>query len=89
VTFTVTSKEGKNTIEWKFEGADPATLEHQGWKQGSTMKIGDSVTVEAYRALDGSMSASARSVRLANGKSLSISDPKEDGGPAPKLVTNK
>ena len=71
---------------WKFEGANPDTLTPNGWNS-ITVKKGDTVTFHAYRAKDGSNFASARSVTLANGRTMVISDAQEDGGPAADTQT--
>ena len=62
----VKGSDGKLT-NWNFElGAIPVLLK-QGWRKDS-LKAGDQVTVEGSLAKDGSSSANARSVVLANGK---------------------
>ena len=84
VTFIVNVTSGAPTGDWKLDGASPASLANQGWTQ-SMLKVGDTVTVHAYRALNNSMMASARSVTLPDGRTLSISDSQEDGGPVPQI----
>ncbi len=86
MTFVV-SQSGANSDEWKFEGASPATLDQREWSPSTMLKAGDNVTVYGYRALDGSMTASARSIHIADGRTLSISDPTEDGGPPVQNLT--
>jgi hypothetical protein len=54
---------------WKFELGSPGGLENQGWKK-TDLKTGDRITVEGYAAKDGSNMASARMVRLADGRKL-------------------
>lgn len=62
----VTGADGKVT-NWNFElGAIPVLL-RQGWRRDS-LKTGDQVTVEGAMAKDGSTSANARSVVLADGR---------------------
>ena len=78
--FHVDVKDANGKVErWKFEGASPSALTHQGWKR-SSVKKGDEITVKAYQARDGSKVASVRELMLANGKKLAAVDPK-DGGP--------
>ena len=77
---------GGQATNWKFEGADPGSLSPKGWSS-NTVKKGDTVTFHAYRAKDGSNFASARSVTLANGRTMVISDAQEDGGPAADTQT--
>src|SRR5690348_18343647 len=62
----VKDTDGKVT-NWNFElGAIPVLLK-QGWKRDS-LKAGDQVTVEGSLAKDGSKTANARSVVLADGR---------------------
>ena len=62
----VKDNDGKVT-NWNFElGAIPVLLK-QGWKRDS-LKAGDQVTVEGSLAKDGSKTANARSVVLADGR---------------------
>jgi hypothetical protein len=60
----VKDEAGKVT-NWGFELGSPNGLMRAGWTRNS-MKIGDSVTVEASRAKDGSNNANARAVTLAS-----------------------
>jgi hypothetical protein len=54
-------------VNWNFElGAIPVLLK-QGWTKNS-LKEGDEVSVEGSKAKDGSFTANARSVVLANGR---------------------
>src|SRR5439155_9843872 len=57
------------TASWKLEGANPNTLEGNGWKS-AMLKKGDRITAMAFRAMDGSNLVSARSIKLANGRTL-------------------
>jgi hypothetical protein len=62
----VKEADGKVT-QWNFElGAIPVLLK-QGWRKDS-LKAGDHVTVEGSRARDGSPTANARTVKLADGR---------------------
>jgi len=62
----VKDESGKVT-NWNFElGAIPVLLK-QGWTKNS-LKEGDQVTVQGSKAKDGSFTANASSVVLANGK---------------------
>jgi hypothetical protein len=51
------------TVSWGFELASPNLLMRNGWTR-SAMKTGDVVTVEAFRAKNGSNNANARTVTL-------------------------
>ena len=59
----VVNAEGK-TDSWAFEMGPPHMLEQRGWKRNS-LNIGDEVQVSGTRARDGSLSANARTVKLA------------------------
>jgi hypothetical protein len=62
----VKDADGK-VVNWNFElGAIPVLLK-QGWTKNS-LKEGDQVTVQGSKAKDGSFTANASSVVLANGK---------------------
>lgn len=68
--FYVNAKAADGTItSWNFElGAIPVLLK-QGWRKDS-LKEGDQVTVEGSRAKDGSTTANARTVLLADGRKV-------------------
>ena len=57
--------ESGKVANWGFELGSPNGLMRSGWSRNS-MKVGDSVTVEASRAKDGSNNANARAVTLAS-----------------------
>ena len=70
---------GKVTT-WNFElGAIPVLLK-QGWRKDS-LKAGDQVTVEGSRAKDGSNSANARTVKLADGRRVFAGSSGGDAAP--------
>jgi hypothetical protein len=64
---------------WTLEAASPAELARKGWTR-NTLKTGDQITVDGYRAKSEPMSAAARVIQLPDGKQLSAADDK-DGGP--------
>lgn len=77
----VKDAEGKVT-NWNFElGAIPVLLRF-GWRKDS-LKAGDQVTVEGSLAKDGSNSANARSVVLADGRRVFAGSSGGDTPPAP------
>jgi hypothetical protein len=82
--FYVDVKEGNGTVSnWNFElGAIPVLLK-QGWTKNS-LKAGDTVTVAGSLAKDGSNTASATSVVLADGRKVfgGSSAPNAPGGAA-------
>jgi Family of unknown function (DUF6152) len=78
--FYVDVPDGGKVINWALETAGPNTLTRQGWRRDS-LKIGDRVTVTAYRARDDSHVASAREVVVGNGRRV-FTGSASDGGPA-------
>jgi Family of unknown function (DUF6152) len=58
-----------NVTNWNLELGSPASLIRRGWTRKS-LKVGDQVTVKASLAKDGSKMANARTVTLADGKSV-------------------
>ena len=71
--------EAGNTVNWGFEGGSPNSLFREGWKRDS-LKIGDQVSVDGYRAKDGSRLANARTVKLSDGRKI-FAGSSTDGGP--------
>lgn len=59
---------GRNS-GWKFEMGSPNGLLHRGWKRAE-LKKGDRVTVDGYRAKNGSDVANARTVTMPDGRKL-------------------
>ena len=51
---------------WACQVGSPNALQARGWKRGS-LKVGDSVSVRAYRAKAGTNLVNARSVQLSSG----------------------
>jgi len=64
----VKDESGKVT-NWAFELGNLSTLMRGGWRK-TTMKIGDVVTVDAFRAKDGSHLGNGRSVVMADGTKI-------------------
>ncbi|HEY5568512.1 MAG TPA: DUF6152 family protein [Gammaproteobacteria bacterium] len=68
--FFVDAKNEQGVVEnWDFELASPNGLMRLGWTRKS-LQEGDAVTVEAFRARDGSPLGNARSVTLADGTKM-------------------
>jgi hypothetical protein len=66
----VDMKDEKGVVaHWQCEGGSPNTLTRQGWTKDS-LKQGDQVTIDGYRARDGSNTCNSSSVTLAGGKRL-------------------
>jgi hypothetical protein len=61
--------ESGKVTSWSFEMGSPNGLIRRGWSK-TELKKGDRVTVEAWRAKDGSNSANARNVTLPDGRKL-------------------
>lgn len=70
---------GKTTT-WNFELASPNVLVRQGWTRKS-LGVGDMVTVSGSQAKDGAYLANARSIVLADGRTV-FGRSNADGGPA-------
>jgi hypothetical protein len=68
-----------NVIHWQFEGGPPNMLVRQGWKKDS-LKPGDEVSIDGFRAKDGSNTANARLVTLTDGRKV-FAGSADDGGP--------
>ena len=73
--------ESLKTANWGFEMGSPNGLIHRGWKRAE-LKIGDRITVEGYRAKDGSNVANARTVTLPDGRKLFGGFQSTPGAPA-------
>jgi len=64
---------------WEFELGSPNALMRKGWTRNS-LKPGDAVTVDGYRAKDGSTLGNARSINLADGRKV-FAGSTDDGAP--------
>jgi hypothetical protein len=70
-----------NVTQWKLELASPKVLVMQcGWKVNS-VHVGDEVSVEGFRAKDGTAWANARVFTLADGRRLSAGSSGGDVAP--------
>jgi len=69
-------------VHWQCEGGAPNSLTRNGWSKTS-LKPGDEVIIEGFRAKDASNTCDSRSVKLPNGRRL-FSGSADDGGPAAK-----
>jgi hypothetical protein len=68
ITLAVPGPDGKTT-EWMIETSNPNGLMRLGWSKRS-LKFGDEITVEAFRAKDGSNTANAATVTLSDGRKV-------------------
>jgi hypothetical protein len=60
---------GGKVERWQCEGGSPNTLTRQGWSR-DTLKVGDQVIIEGFRAKNGSNTCNSRVVKTADGKRL-------------------
>ena len=68
ITMDVAGPAGEK-VRWMVETSNPNGLMRLGWSKNS-LKAGDQITVEAYKAKDGSNTANAARVTLADGRSV-------------------
>lgn len=61
--------ESADKTAWRFEMGSPGGLTRRGWKKGE-LKNGDQITIDGFRAKDGSNVANARIVSLPDGRKL-------------------
>jgi hypothetical protein len=66
-------------LNWEFELGSPNGLMRKGWTR-SSLKPGDTITVDGYLAKDGSHLVNARSVTMSDGRKI-FAGAAEDGGP--------
>jgi Family of unknown function (DUF6152) len=59
------------TLEWKAETNSPSILERRGWKKDS-LKPGDEIIVEGWKARDGSRYMRMRKVTRADGSVIGV-----------------
>ena len=69
-------------VNWEVELAAPAMLIRRGWTR-SSLKLGESVTVNAFLAKDGSNLANASTVTLVDGRKVFAGSSSGDAGNAP------
>ena len=81
--------ENGKTVTYAMECNSVNTLLHKGWTRDA-LKKGDAITVSAYGAKDprplsdGSIHANARSIKMADGHTVSAGTSADDPAPAPK-----
>jgi hypothetical protein len=73
ITMNVTGPDGKTT-QWMIETSNPNGLMRLGWTKNS-LKAGDEITVEGYLAKDGSSTANAARIILADGTKVFAGSP--------------
>jgi hypothetical protein len=70
IRLQVKEKSGE-TVEWKAETNSPSILERRGWKKDS-LKAGDEIILEGWKARDGSRYMRMRKVTRADGTPIGI-----------------
>ena len=73
--------ENDNVTRWSFEMGSPNGLLRRGWRR-TELKKGDQVTVDGYRAKDGSNVANVRTVTMPDGRKLFGGFQSTPGAPA-------
>jgi hypothetical protein len=68
---------------WQCEGGPPNTLTRNGWSPNA-LKVGDKITIDGALAKDGSKTCNARTVKLADGRSVFAGSSGGDNPPPPK-----
>jgi hypothetical protein len=61
-------------VNWAIETGAPNVLYRQGWRKDD-LKAGDTVTLQAFLAKDGSHTAAARDVKLPDGRRVFAGTP--------------
>ena len=61
-------------VNWAIETGAPNALYRQGWRKND-LKVGDTVTLDAFLAKDGSHTAAARNVKLPDGRRVFAGSP--------------
>ena len=62
--------------QWAVETGSTNALFRQGWRKDS-LRAGDHVTIDAYRAKNGTNTANARTVKLPDGRQVSAGSSRE------------
>ena len=79
VYFYVDVDEGGKVTNYACEAGAPNSLYRQGWRKDA-LKTGDMVSVEGWRAKDGTNNVNAGNITLPDGKKVFAGSP-DDGGP--------
>ena len=78
ITMDVAGEDGK-AARWMVETSNPNGLMRLGWTKRS-LKSGDEITVEGYKAKDGSNTANAARITLADGRKVFAGSSGTPGG---------
>ena len=61
--------EAGKVTRWQCEGGPPNSLTRNGWTKDA-VKIGDEVTIEGFRAKDGTNTCNSRSMKMPDGRTV-------------------
>jgi len=65
-------------VRWAVETGSTNALFRRGWRKDS-LRAGDRITIDAFRAKDGSNTANANTVKLPDGRQVSGASSRGDG----------
>jgi hypothetical protein len=71
IHFSLEVKRSNGNVTWVFSGAAASTLARQGLSE-MTLKVGDVIKVDGFRAFDGSFTGAAGAVTLPNRKRIFV-----------------
>jgi hypothetical protein len=74
--------EAGKVTRWQCEGGPPNSLTRNGWTKDA-VKIGDEVTIEGFRAKDGTNTCNSRSLKMPDGRTV-FAGTADDGAPGKK-----
>jgi Family of unknown function (DUF6152) len=74
--------EAGKVTRWQCEGGPPNSLTRNGWTKDA-VKTGDEVTIEGFRAKDGTNTCNSRSMKMPDGRVV-FAGSADDGAPKGK-----
>ena len=74
--------EAGKVTRWQCEGGPPNSLTRNGWTKDA-VKTGDEVTIEGFRAKDGTNTCNSRSMKMPDGRTV-FAGSADDGAPKGK-----
>ena len=74
--------EAGKVTRWQCEGGPPNSLTRNGWTKDA-VKTGDEVTIEGFRAKDGTNTCNSRSMKMPDGR-IVFAGSADDGAPKGK-----
>jgi hypothetical protein len=77
ITVDITDASGK-AQRWAVETGSTNALFRRGWRKDS-LRPGDHVAIDAFRAKDGSLTANANTVKLPDGRLVSAASSRDGG----------